>query len=367
MILYITRKFPPSVGGMQRFNFKLVRNLSQLTDLYVIKWGGGQWFLPAFLIWALVRGVYANLTRKISCIYVSDGLLAPLGLLLKIALRKPAVVNIHGRDIAFASRPYQSVVPWCLRRMDRVICVSAHLKGECLKRGVAESRIEVIPNGVDIEDFDAPVQAQHSGLLEKMIGAPIGSRKIVITVGRLVAKKGADSFIVNILPRLLKFFPDVVYLLVGDGPLKERVDALIKENHFEKTIYAVGAVPMDDGRLASIYRRSHVFAMPNVRVAGDMEGFGIVALEAGAAGLPVVAFRVDGIDEAIQDKENGFLVEENNYDAFARTLAELLKDDAVRSTAGIKSREFVREHYAWPQIAQRYLRQFESVAKSAPV
>ena len=365
MILYITRKFPPSVGGMQRFNFKLVTNLSKLTEIYLIKWGGGQWFLPLFLKWAFARSLYAGLTRKISCIYVSDGLLSPLGLVLKWILRKPVIANIHGRDIAFNLSIYQAIVPWCLRRMDKVICVSTYLKGECRKRGVLEERLCVIPNGVDIEDFDILLSAGHRTKLEEMMGTSIGQRKIIVTVGRLVAKKGVDFFIKNILPRLQMLFPEFIYLIVGDGPLKEKIDALIKEKHLEKTVCRIGVVSMAGGMLAAIYKQAHVFAMPNVRVEGDMEGFGIVALEAGAAGLPVVAFKVNGIIDAVQDKESGSLIEENDYEAFAQTLAELLKNEDTREKTGEKAKKFVEANYSWQEIAKRYLKQFQSVFKPA--
>ncbi len=348
---------------MQRFNFKLVTNLSKLTDVYLIKWGGGQWFLPFFLVWAFARTVCAGFSGKISCIYVSDGLLSPLGLVLKWILRKPAIANIHGRDIAFDLRIYQKIVPWCLRRMDKVICVSEHLKKECLKRGVAANRLHVIPNGVDIDDFVVHILPEHKQHLETLMGAPIGGRKIIVTVGRLVAKKGVDSFIQNILPRLKKLYPGFIYLVVGDGPLEEKIKMLIKEGSRENTVYPIGPVSMDGGMLPAVYKMADVFAMPNVRVEGDMEGFGIVALEAGAAGLPVVAFKVDGISDAIYDKENGFLIEENDYEAFTQKLAELLENEDARKKAGEKAKKFVSANYSWQEIAGQYLKQFQSVLK----
>lgn len=364
MILYITRKFPPSVGGMQRFNFKLVNNLKELTKLYLIQWGGEQWFLPFFLVIAFFRALWAAGTQKIVCIYVSDGVLTPLGLVLKVILGKPVVANIHGRDIAFDMKLYQAVIPWCLKRMDRVICVSEHLKEECVKRGVDANRLHVIPNGVDMDDFNVTVQPEHQDHLETLMGAAIKGRKIIITVGRLVAKKGVDSFIANTLPRLKKIYPGFVYLIVGDGPLEGRIKMLIKDGSWGNTVYSIGPVSMDGGMLPAIYKMAHVFAMPNARVPGDMEGFGIVAIEAGASGLPVVATRVDGIVEAVKDGENGFLIEEKDYDSFAQKLAQLLQDETARQSAGEKAKRFVENNYSWKEIAKRYLKQFESVSRA---
>ncbi len=366
MILYITRKFPPSVGGMQRFNLKLTVNLRPLTQVYLIKWGGEQWFLPFFLVIAFFHSLFIVSTRKIACIYVSDGLLSPLAFVLKIILRKPAVINIHGEDIAFDMGLYQAVIPWCLKRMDKVICVSEYLKKECLKRGVAASRLHVIPNGVDMDDFDVPIVPEYKNHLEALIGAPIQGRKIILTVGRLVSKKGVDSFIINILPRLKKIYSNFIYLVVGDGPLKKRIQGLIKDGSWEDTVYLIGSVPMDGGMLPAIYKMAHIFAMPNVSMEGSAEGFGIVAIEAGASGLPVVATQVDGIAEAVKDTENGWLINEKDYDSFAQQLAQLLQDETARQIAGEKAKKFVAHHYSWKEIAKRYLAQFES-AGAPPV
>ena len=154
MILYITRKFPPSVGGMQRFNFKLTSHLGKMTDMSLIAWGGSQGILPFFVIFAFFKALFLCAVKPVKCIYVSDGLLSPLGLLLKAITRKPVVANIHGRDIAFRMKLYQTVIPWSLRKLDKVICVSQELKKACIQRGVPDKILHVIPNGVDVNDFE---------------------------------------------------------------------------------------------------------------------------------------------------------------------------------------------------------------------
>src|SRR3989338_2234576 len=202
MILYITRKFPPSIGGMQRFNFKFVNSLKKIADVDLIAWGGGQIILPFFVLFALLKSFYACLTKPISYIYIADGLLSPLGYFLKLITRKPVIVTIHGKDIAFSLKIYQIVIPWCLRRVDKVVCVSNKLKEECRIRGVKEEKLLVIPNGVDIEDFQTQT-IDKSREFTRCVGHPLNNRKILLTVGRLVPKKGIDSFIKNILPRII--------------------------------------------------------------------------------------------------------------------------------------------------------------------
>lgn len=364
MILYITRKFPPSVGGMQRFNFKLVSHLGKITDISLISWGGNQSILPFFLIFAFVKALFICTIKPIKCIYVSDGLLSPLGLILKLITRKPTVANIHGRDIAYKLKLYQIIVPWSLRRLDKIICVSHELRNECIKRGVPDKILHVIPNGVDIDDFDTNKNSFDKKKLGEMIGASIEDRKILLTVGRLVPKKGVDNFIANIFPKIIEKDPKVIYLIAGDGPLNNKIRSIINEKGLQNNVFLLGKISMNSGQLASIYGLSDIFVMPNVPVSGDMEGFGIVALEAGAAGLPVVASKVDGITDAIKDGRNGFLINHDDHDRYAKKIIDLIQNKDHRKDFGLKTKTFVRENYSWPDIAKQYFTHFEDLMTS---
>jgi glycosyltransferase involved in cell wall biosynthesis len=363
-LLYITRKFPPSVGGMQRFNYKLAASLSKITDVTLIRWGGSQAFLPVFLSWVFLRAIFVCLTKKIDCIYVSDALLSPLGVFLKVIFKKPIVAGVHGRDIAFPLKIYQTSIRWALPQLDKAICVSEELKKECLKRGVSERNLAVIPNGISVEDFDVDGREEARSFLEKRLKISLSNRPVLLTVGRLVPKKGVDSFLINIFPKILSAYPDVIYLIVGDGPLKEKISDLIIKNNYQKNVFAVGAVTMAGKLLPGLYQTAAVFVMPNVPVKGDKEGFGIVALEACAAGRPVVASRVDGITEAIKDNENGFLIKHDSYDEFANVIVKVLGNVPCRRTFGQKAKEFVIEHYTWKKIAEKYLSEFQSLKKT---
>ncbi len=361
MVLYITRKFPPSVGGMQRFNEKLYARLKEVTPVALIAWGGSQAFLPVFLPYAFLKALWICMFRPISAIYVSDGLLSPLGFVLKVLTRRPVVCGIHGRDIAFELKIYQWIVPRALKRLDRVICVSSALKTECLKRGVPERILLVIPNGVGIADFETGSRDEGRAEIERRTGISLDDRKILLTVGRLVPKKGVDHFIGSILPLIVQEEPDVVYIVAGDGPQEETLRSLIRSKKLQKNVFLLGRISMAGDLLPSIYKAADVFVMPNVAVRNDMEGFGIVALEAGAAGCPVVASDVDGISEAVQNGENGLLVNPHSEQDFARSVLTLLRDNDRRQQCAKQARSFVREHYAWTVIAQRYCAQFEMI------
>jgi len=361
MILYITRKFPPSVGGMQRFNQKLVAHLSALAPLHVIAWGGSQKWLLVFLSIAFVRTLWYCLTRPIQLIYISDGLLSPLGCVLKLITRKPVCVTIHGRDIAFANPVYQWLVPLCLRHLNKVICVSHALEIECQKRLVPKGKLIVIPNGISPMNLPDTTKAQARQNIEPLLKQKLADRKILLTVGRLVPKKGIDLFLSHILPRIRTEYPKVLYIIAGDGPLHTKIRSIIDQAGLNANTAIIGSIGMNDPLLTNLYQAADLFVMPNVAVQGDFEGFGIVALEAGICGLPVVASRTDGIPEAVHDQKNGFLIPPGDREEWTQTILRLLRDDRFRLECGQRTRDYVRDTFAWEAIAGQYHSLFKTL------
>src|SRR5207247_3038413 len=136
---------------------------------------------------------------------------------------------------------------------------------------------------------------------------------------------------------------DVCYLIIGEGPQRELMETRIASLHLEDHVVLLGRV--DDDTLQAAYQISDLFVMPNVPVQNDIEGFGLVALEAAATGRYVVASRLDGIPEAIVPGQNGTLLDPLDSEAFAATILDLLADDRKRIALGMKAREFVESHY----------------------
>ncbi len=350
MIVYITRKFPPSIGGMQRFNQKLTENLAGKIPFRLIAWGRSQRLMPCFLVYAALKTLRLGMRGEVTAVYLSDGLMAPLGVVLKKLLGVPVAVNIHGRDIAFAFPGYLTVVPWALRRLDRVICVSRSLREICRGYGVPEKILEVIPNGVDVADFAWTREERP----DRVLGRDFSGKTVLVTVGRLVPKKGVDRFVRDILPAIVRAEPAVVYLVAGDGPLREEIVRTARAAGVEENLVMLGDLPMKGDLLKAAYCAADIFVMPNVRVSGDIEGFGIVAIEGGAAGLPVVASKLQGIREAVVEGENGDLLPWDDPGAFVDALLSLIRDPARRRRAGDRARAFVAERYGWDSIAGRY-------------
>jgi glycosyltransferase involved in cell wall biosynthesis len=363
MILFITRKHPPSVGGMQKLSQSLTKEVGRLTPTSTIYWGGSTLFVPFFVIYAFLRAVITvPRSNHVKLIHLSDALLTPLGLALRTLLRVPVIVTVHGLDVTYSNRLYQWIIPKCLSRMDKIICVSSYTRKQCIRRGVPASLCEVIPNGVNMVEFADQYTAQGMRNLQSAAGHVIRGRKVLLTVGRLIERKGVVHFLTEIMPRLLAQRDDICYLIVGEGSQRDLIETRIASLHLGEHVSLLGRV--DDDTLRAAYGVADLFIMPNIPVQNDIEGFGLVALEAAAAGRYVVASRLDGIPEAIVPGQNGTLLDPLDSDAFVTTILDLLEDDKRREEMGRKACEFVRSRYSWDIIARRYLQVFMKVVQA---
>lgn len=361
-ILFISRKYPPSVGGMERMSYCLLRELGKKTETDSIVWGHSQMFLPIFLLKAILQAfININLIkRRYDAILLGDALLSPVGLFIKRFVRIPVICIAHGLDITFKNRLYQRILIPSVRKMDAVICVSDNTKKECMSRGVAPGKIRYIPNGAE----PCPVEL-HPGSLRselKSMGHSLqGDCRILLTVGRLVRRKGVAEFIEHAFGDLKRSNPGLIYLIAGKGREKKRIEGVICKEGFGGSIFLLGSV--DQNLLCSLYASADIFIMPNIHVPGDVEGFGIVALEASSYGLPVVGTGIEGIRDAVRDGENGFLVPTGRYDIFTDRINYLLNNNEIRSAMRAKARA-VAEKFSWNNIADRYIKTLQDVIGS---
>ena len=350
---------------MERAAFELSRNLAKLTEIKLIKWGGSNKWLPFVLPYLVLRGIWSLFTSDIQAIYLQDGLLAPLGVILKLFTRKPVFITLHGRDITYDNALYQSVIPKCLRRLDRVICVSEATKVQSTNRRIDLKKVSIIPNGISDEYYRGDEKNKLKKQLAKELALDICTEKILLSVGRLVERKGIHWFIERVLPLLNDNKDDYIYLVTGNGAFFGIIEDIIRKVGLSQNVLMLGQV--EEKTLKLIYNASDVFIMPNIPVRGDMEGFGLVALEAASCGLPVIASDFEGIKDAICDGENGFLVEPGNPQAFVNKINELLGDDNMRRDFGEKAREYTLENYGWDKTAREYVKEFNNLTKNSQV
>lgn len=349
-ILYITRKYPPSIGGMQRMNYHLIEALSKKAEVVKITWGSSQSFLPFFILYSYVKAVFI-LKKEFDVIILGDALLAGLGAALKKRFNIKTVSIVHGLDITFPLKAYQYFVLKNLKQLDRIICVSSRTREECLTKGLYNTT--VIPNGINLSDSNTEAGTADVSKFG------VNNKKILLTVGRLIQRKGVAEFISTVIKTLSKTRDDFVYVVIGNGSEMRRIRRAIEDSGLSGKVRIMGRC--GDDTVKAFFRSAKIFVMPNIPVKGDLEGFGIVALEASSYGLPVVASRVDGIVDAVNDSKNGFLIPHDDKDLFVERISFLLDNESERLAISKSAREYAKE-FSWDIIADRYL----AVCKELP-
>lgn len=355
--VFVTRKFPPSVGGMERFAYDLHRSIAKNVRTFLVKWGGGNVWLPAVIPYLFLRSLWITVVRRVDVIHIQDGVLAPVGYLLSLLTGKPWVIVIHGLDITYKNKLFKAVNLRCIRKAGKVFCISQSTAEEALERGVSGQKIQVMPLGITDEHGIARPAARK--LLSGWLDLNPDEHKLLLTSGRLVQRKGVAWFIESVMPGLIKLMPEVLYLVVGDGGQRENIEKAIRRQGLERNVHMLGKV--SDAKLGALYRGSDVFVMPNIKIPGDVEGFGRVAIEASVCELPVVASGIEGILDAIKDGRNGVLVPERAVKAFEKEIARLAGNAKAARSFAEKSRQYTLKHYEWDAIAKRYIAGYEQV------
>ncbi len=318
-ILFISRKHPPSVGGMQEANYQLGKHLAQITPTKVIAYGGSQKWLPVVYPYLFIRGLIETAIFKPHVILMGDGVLAPMGWLLKKLTGKKVVSMAMGLDVTYSSSVFQAIIPPALAKLDRVIAISQYTKSECVSRGISSEKVAVIPCGIEINKYQTKqTKEQIKITFQEKYGIEIKNKKILLTVGRLVKRKGHQWFIERVMSELP---PEYIYLIAGDGPERTKIVNAAQKHNLGKRVFLFGKISEEEKKL--LLNLADLFVMPNIEVKGDPEGFGIVALEAASVGLPVVGTKIEGIKDAVTNNITGYLIPKNNANKFTDKIIKL--------------------------------------------
>jgi glycosyltransferase involved in cell wall biosynthesis len=351
-ILFISRAFPPIVGGIENQNYELSLWLKKISRIETIANRFGKKFLPFFFPYALVKSLF--LLKNYDVVLLGDAVLCPLGWILKLVYPKPVISIVHGLDLTYPLIIYQQLwVRFFIKKMDKLIAVGHETIETGVKRGLPRDKFVFVPNGIDIKKFTVWHSRQE---LEKIVGQSIERKKILFTSGRLAKRKGVAWFVSDVMPRLGEEF---LYVIAGNGPDKDTIAETIKDKHLEKRVIMLGYVA--DSVRNILLGTADLFLQPNIKIAGDMEGFGISVLEAGACRLPVLASNLEGLKDAIKEGWNGFLIEPENADAYLEKINELMSQDDFRLEFGEKARRFVEENFSWEKISRQYLEEIKNV------
>jgi phosphatidylinositol alpha-1,6-mannosyltransferase len=287
-----------------------------------------------------------------------------LGLWLRRWLKLPYVVYAHGNEILDAIRVKNWPKPLlALQRADRVLAVSQFTASLVQKAGVPADRMEIVYPGCDVDRFRPLTPGME--LRQKFLGSRYRDR-VVLTVGNLVTRKGHDM-VVRALPRLLETIPDVTYLIIGDGPYRPQLEALTAAMGVGDRVIFLGKV--SDRDLPDIYALSDVFVMPSRDQSEqcDVEGFGVVFLEASSCGKPVIGGRSGGIPEAVADGVTGLLVDPYDPEDIASALSRLLMDSELSTRLGRQGRLRVARDFTWERVGTQVRAILESIPREASI
>ncbi len=359
--LVVTNDFPPRPGGIQAYVHSLaVRQPPGEVVVYASQWRGsaafdaGQPFPvvrhPSSLLLPVPDALrrVRDVARAEGCDRVWFGAAAPLGLLARPLGLERAVASTHGHEVGWALLPGSRQA---LRRIGRDVDVVTYL-GDYTRRRLAPAlgagaHLAQLPSGVDATAFRPGAGGQE---VRRRHG--LADRPVVVCVSRLVPRKGQDV-LVRALPELRRRVPGTALLLVGGGPDLPRLRRLAADRGVADHVVLTGSVAWDD--LPAHYDAGDVFAMPcRTRRAGlEVEGLGIVFLEASATGLPVVAGRSGGSPDAVRDGETGHLVDGRSVAAVTDAVAGLLQDPVRARAMGAAGRAWVERDWRWDVLAGR--------------
>jgi phosphatidylinositol alpha-1,6-mannosyltransferase len=367
--LIVTNDFPPRPGGIQSFVHSMALRLpADSVVVYTSSWKDNSEVRafdreqPFPVVRDATKMMVPNpwvsrrakdIARAEKCDAVWFGAAAPLGLMgagLRAAGATRLVATTHGHEAGWAQLPVSRRL---LRRIGDGVDTMTYL-GDYTRSRIAPvlspeaaARMVQLPPGVDETVFRPGVGGAE---IRERLG--LTGRPVAVCVSRLVRRKGQDTLI-RAWPRVLREVPDAALLIVGGGPYRADLEKLVDQVGVRASVVFTGPVPWSE--LPAHHEAGDVFAMPcRTRRGGlDVEGLGIVYLEASAVGRPVVAGDSGGAPDAVLDGETGHVVDGRAPDQVAARVSELLRDPVKAKAMGERGRRWVEEAWRWDLLAER--------------
>ena len=324
-ILLITMEYPPDRGGVGNYYYNLVKNFGGDVEVKILKADKTSFYKLFWPRWLKLFWQVRRLVKDKKYDYLWAGQVLPVGTvayLLNKFYGLPYFVSTHGLDVLLPQRSAKKkkLLKKILSQAKFITANSNFTKDKLIDLGLAAGKIEVIYPCGHLKAVKLPEEK----ISEARARLKLRNKKIILSVGRLVARKGFDLMI-KAMPHLLENYDDLVYLIVGNGPDKERLAGLIGQYNLKGKVYLLDDI--SDDFLPLFYQLADVFVMPCRQIEADVEGFGIVFLEAAAFGLPAVAGRSGGAGEAVMDTETGLLIDPRSQLELVGAITKLFQDN----------------------------------------
>jgi len=373
LVLFVTNDFGPRAGGIETFIIGLIQrrpfgttviytsfqeNSEQYDSDWLANYGvrvirdRSKILLPTPRVAFNLRAII----KREGITTAAFGAAAPLGLLsasMKRAGVTRTVALTHGHEVWWAT-----VFPFnlLLRRIGSTVDVLTYLGDftrAAISKGIStkaqRSMVKIAP-GIDVDHF-SPIDASA---LRESLG--IAKKKVIVSVGRLVHRKGQDHLIES-MPEILKSVPDGHLLVIGEGPYRDHLQKLVDKHNLQSSVTFIGRIQYKD--LPLYLCAGDIFAMPSrSRLMGlEVEGLGIVYLEASSCGLPVVAGNSGGAPDAVVQNKTGLVVDGTDNNQIAAAAIELLTNSTESQLMGVTGRQWIVENWRW----DIWSKDFESV------
>ncbi|MHB9022007.1 MAG: glycosyltransferase family 4 protein [Halothiobacillus sp.] len=363
-ILVITKNLPPTMGGMERLHWHVINELSRRNDVHVIGPINARSYmpravaitgvplkpLPLFLFCTKIATIFHSIIFQPDIVIAGSGLTAPFAWLAARITGARCVVLLHGLDVNPPSRVFRWFWRPFFKHFDRVIAISRYTRELALSVGVTDSKIKIVHPGVDIPTLDETARGRFRSKYN------LGDGPILISVGRLAARKGVWEFVTEVLPIIAAKQPNVVLAIIGDTPTQALHAELQSPVSIQAAADAVGVGSrirfigkISDKELLDAYQAADIHVFPIRYIPNDPEGFGMVAIEAAAAGSPTVAYAIGGVVDAISEGVSGYLVPPGDVAAFADAVLNLIEQplpfDGIRDFA---------KGFSWSKFGERF-------------
>lgn len=384
-ILFVTHKYPPIIGGMEKQSFELTSRMAKRHKVHIHAYKGEGSKLKWFLSLKKTLKVLLTENPTIELIHLNDGLMAAACLWLKRYTNIPVVVTYHGLDITFPSDLFQKRIVKKMHQYDGSICVSRATAKACLDRGFESNRVFTVLNGVEHDLANIPNDIHFRSRVEDELGINMTGKKIILTMGRAVKRKGFSWFLKNVVPgldenmlffmvgplnikpgimeRMVNFLPRSIrsktQLMFGMATDVNAITTALQNSETSNKVFHLGKVSFED--LMQYLAIADIFVMPNIKVEGDAEGFGLVALEASLRGTPVVAAGIEGITDAVRDGKNGILLPSGKASSWINTLNSLGRDDDRLMALSKSAIQTTLEDYGWDKMVDGYEEVFTKI------
>lgn len=292
----------------------------------------GVWRIPGYVFFACTSILKLRRLNSDVRVHFADGALT---LLSPFFRSKRMTATVHGLDLIWEGKWYQWLLCRSLSRCETVVCVSGATRKLAEERGIHSSKLVVIPCGIWNR---GPINTQAQG------------QPVLISVCRLIPRKGIEWFLECVFPDLLSVNNRIQYYIIGNGKRKKVIKKLVQKKGLDAHVQVMGSVTEEEKY--QLYLIGRVLVVPNVPVADDMEGFGIVCIEAAERGLSIAAANLEGIPDAVVSGETGMLFSPGNEAECMRVVTQLLDHPLDRQSV----RKAALERYDWNVLIQKYLK-----------